>query len=126
MAMLAEHLAARGRPSPDELVFTAPAGGPLRPANFRLRVWGPAVQAAGLDGLTFHGLRHAAASFMVGSGEHPRVIQHRLGHATARLSLELYAHVSEDADRTAAAHLEDLFTQPGPGVGTDAAQVPRA
>jgi integrase len=112
MAMLAEHLADRGRPGPDELIFTAPAGGPLRIANFRLRVWAPAVQAAGLDDLTFHGLRHVAASFMVGSGEHPRVIQHRLGHSTARLSLELYAHVSETADRDAAAHLNDLFTGP--------------
>ena len=109
MAMLAEHLAATGRPGPDDLVFTAPAGGPLRVANFRLRVWAPAVEAAGLGDLTFHGLRHAAASFMVGAGEHPRVIQHRLGHSTARLSLELYAHVSEAADRDAAAHLEYLF-----------------
>jgi integrase len=109
MAMLAEHLAATGRPGPDDLVFTAPAGGPLRVANFRLRVWAPAVEAAGLGDLTFHGLRHAAASFMVGAGEHPRVIQHRLGHSTARLSLELYAHVTEEADRTAAAHLESLF-----------------
>ncbi|HET9773138.1 MAG TPA: tyrosine-type recombinase/integrase [Acidimicrobiia bacterium] len=110
MAMLAEHLAASGRPGPDDLVFTAPAGGPLRVANFRLRVWAPAVEVAGLGDLTFHGLRHAAASFMVGAGEHPRVIQHRLGHSTARLSLELYAHVSEAADRDAAAHLDTLFT----------------
>lgn len=108
MAMLAEHLASRGRPAPDDLMFTAPAGGPLRAANFRLRVWAPAIEAAGLGDLTFHGLRHVAASFT--GGEHPRVIQHRLGHSTARLSLELYAHVSEAADREAASHLESLFT----------------
>jgi integrase len=117
MAMLAEHLAGQGRPEPDDLVFTAPAGGPLRAANFRLRVWAPAVQAADLGDLTFHGLRHAAASFMVGGGEHPRVIQHRLGHSTARLSLELYAHVSEAADRDAATHLHDLFTADSEGIG---------
>lgn len=41
------------------------------------------------------------------------MIQHRLGHSTARLSLELYAHVSEAADRAAAAHLDALFpTEP--------------
>ena len=50
---------------------------------------------------------------MVGSGEHPRVIQHRLGHSTARLSLELYADVSEAADREAATHLDTLFTGAG-------------
>ena len=90
-------------------MFTSPAGGPLRGTNFRTRVWEPAVRQAGLESLTFHGLRHAAASFMVDGGEHPRVIQHRLGHSTARLSLELYAHVSQEADRAAAAHLQDLF-----------------
>jgi integrase len=72
---------------------------------------GPAVAAAGLGGLTFHGLRHVAASLMVSTGEHPRVVQHRLGHSTSRLSMELYAHVSEDADRTAAAHLGALFSR---------------
>jgi len=69
------------------------------------------VQKAGLDpDLTFHGLRHVAASLMVELGEHPRVIQARLGHATARLSMELYAHVPEAADRDVATHLEDQWT----------------
>jgi integrase len=89
MDALAEHLAQRGRPDPSELVFVAPGGGPMRASNFRTRVWAPAVAAAGLDGLTFHGLRHVAASLMVSTGEHPRVVQHRLGHSTSRLSMEL-------------------------------------
>lgn len=42
-------------------------------------------------------------------GEHPRVIQHRLGHATARLSMELYAHVPEATDRDVASHLDSRF-----------------
>ena len=83
----------------------------MRASNFRNRVWGPATTAAELDGLTFHGRRHVAASFMVAMGEHPRVVQHRLGHSTSRLSMELYAHVSEDADRNAAAHLGALFSR---------------
>ncbi len=43
---------------------------------------------------------------MVEQGKHPRVIQGRLGHATARLSMELYAHVPEAADRDVASHLD--------------------
>ena len=119
--VLADHLSTRGRPGPDGLVFVSPGGGPLRATNFRTRVWAPAVATAGLSGLTFHGLRHTATSFMVEGGEHPRVIQHRLGHATARLSLELYAHVSEAADRAAAAHLESLFSDRR---GTEGARAP--
>ena len=58
--LLAEDLAARGRAGPDEFVFAAPNGGPLRRSVFRTRVWEPAVKAAGFEGLTFHHLRHSA------------------------------------------------------------------
>ena len=104
---LAQHLAAnRPGTNPGDLVFTNPEGGPLR-RYFAERVFIPAVERAGLDpALTFHGLRHVAASLMVEQGEHPRVIQGRLGHATARLSMELYAHVPEAADRDVATHLD--------------------
>lgn len=117
MDMLGDHLVARGRPGPDAYVFVAPAGGPLRAANFRSRVWAPAVAAAELDDLTFHGLRHSAASLLVSLGEHPRVIQHHLGHSTARLSMELYAHVADDAGRALADRLGHLFSaRSGTGV----------
>ncbi|CAN5229858.1 site-specific integrase [soil metagenome] len=107
---LAEHLRLyRPGVGPDDLVFTGPAGGTLR-RSFAARVFNPGVAHAGLpDELTFHGLRHVATSFMVEDGEHPRVIQHRLGHATARLSMELYAHVPEATDRDVATHLDARF-----------------
>lgn len=107
---LSAHLARSGRPESDALVFTGPRGAPLR-RSFAARTFAPAVARAGLDPqLTFHGLRHCATTFMVEAGEHPRVIQHRLGHATARLSMELYAHVPEPADRDVAARLQDRFS----------------
>jgi len=115
---LAEHLRLyRPGAGPDDLVFTGPNGGTLR-RSFAARVFNPAVVRAGLpEALTFHGLRHVATSFMVGEGEHPRVIQHRLGHATARLSMELYAHVPESTDRDIAKHLEARFSsESGTGV----------
>lgn len=107
---VAEHLATqRGHPDPDHLVFTGPKGGRLR-RSFAARTFNPAVRRAGLaSGLTFHGLRHVAASLMVEAGVHPRVIQQRLGHATARLSMELYAHVPDAADRQVAADLDAAF-----------------
>jgi hypothetical protein len=60
---------------------------------------------------TFPGPRHVAASLMVEPGEHPRVIQARLGQATARLSLEFYAHVPEAADRDVAVHLDASWNE---------------
>lgn len=38
---------------------------------------------------------------MVATGEHPKVMQSRLGHATPNLTPGLYAHVSDDVDRAA-------------------------
>jgi len=40
---------------------------------------------------------------------HPRVMQGRAGHLTSRLTMELYAHVSDDADRDAAMARENRF-----------------
>jgi len=107
---LAEHLAQhRSGAGSTDLVFVGRQGAPLR-RSFAARHFAPAVERAGLNqALTFHGLRHVATSLMVGAGEHPRVIQARLGHATARLSMELYAHVPDAADRRAAEHLDDQF-----------------
>lgn len=108
---LAQHLSLyRSGAGRDDLVFTGAKGGTLR-RSFAARVFNPAVTRAGLpEELTFHGLRHVAASFLVDAGEHPRVIQHRLGHATARLSMELYAHVPEATDRDVASHLDARFS----------------
>jgi integrase len=104
MRELAEHLRRRALPAADEdaWVFAAPDGGPLRYSHFRNRVFAPAVERAGLEGVTFHGLRHSAATAWVAAGIDVRTAQHRLGHATPRLVLELYAHATTEADRRAA------------------------
>lgn len=93
----------------EELLFADAFGGPLRRSNFRGRVFAPAVRRLGLDGLTFHGLRHSAATQWVASGVDARTVQHRLGHADPRLVLRLYAHASTPADRRAAEVSADVF-----------------
>lgn len=75
----------------DVLVFRSPNGGPLRFGNFRQRVWYPAVKAAGLEGLTPHGLRHAAASLYISAGTPPKVVQCILGHASVTMTMDLTA-----------------------------------
>ncbi len=104
IAELAEHLRRQELTArdADAWVFTAPEGGPLRYSLFRCRVFAPAVQRAALDGVTFNGLRHSAATVWVAAGVDLRTAQHRLGHATPRLVLELYVHATTAADRAAA------------------------
>jgi len=92
-------------------VFLGPRGGILR-RSFEARIFRPAVEAAGLPpALTFHGLSHVATTLMIANNEHPKVIQHRLGHADPAMSLGVYGHVPHDLDQATANRLEDLFRQ---------------
>jgi integrase len=94
--------------APDDLVFTAPAGGPLRIGNVRSRVWNPAVRETGLHGLTPHGLRHTAASLYISAGTPPKVVQRILGHASIAITLDLYGHLYPDEMDTWATHLDGV------------------
>jgi integrase len=90
---LVEHLAGRG---PDELVFRSARGGVLRNLNFRRDVFDDAATAAGLPGLTPHELRHTAASLAVSSGANVKAVQRMLGHASAAMTLDVYADLFDD------------------------------
>lgn len=112
---IAQHLS-RHRPEaaghPESLIFVGPRGGVLR-RRFAERIFAPAVKRAGLDpSLTFHGLRHSAITTLVRLGVHPRVMQGRAGHATAKLTMELYARVPDEADRQTAEALDRLYRPP--------------
>ena len=91
---------------PDEYVFVAPSGGPLRYANFRSRVFGPACKRLGFTNTTFHDLRRFNATVMVGAGVDLKTAQVRLGHADPRLTLALYAQATTAGDLTAVGALD--------------------
>lgn len=87
---------------PEDLVFTAPGGGVLRNTNFRPRFFDRAARAAGLDGLTPHALRHTAASLAVAAGANVKSVQQILGHASAAMTLDVYAGLfGDDLDAVA-------------------------
>lgn len=120
---LKAHLERTGRTSPDELVLQAAGGGPVRATNFRLRIYDPAVRRAGLDGLTFHRLRHTAGHMLRELGVPLEVIQQRLGHASIRTTADIYGTLPERIDRAVADRLQELFR---PGCGADVVQPPGA
>lgn len=109
-----DQFVARG---PDALVFTAPAGGPLRVATFRRRVWVPATNVAGLDGLDIHELRHSAVALWISAGADPLRIQRWAGHSSSRVTLDVYGHLFETDDVPVLASLDaaiDLAALGGP------------
>lgn len=52
--------------------------------------------------LKFHGLRHTYASILIEQGENPKTVQHNLGHADVSLTLQIYSHSYESAQKKAA------------------------
>lgn len=101
---LAQHLAQHADES--GLVFSAPSGGPIRRTNFRRRFWLPAVRASVGAPCTFHDLRHTHAALLIAQGEHPKVIQERLGHASIKTTLDTYGHLFDGLDGAAAERLD--------------------
>ncbi len=97
---LAAHLAAYP-PGSDGLLFTNAHGRPINRASFA-QAWLPAARRARLpEGESFHSLRHFYASLLIRHGESVKVIQARLGHASAAESLDTYSHLWPDSeDRT--------------------------
>jgi site-specific recombinase XerD len=53
----------------------------LEASTFRQRALQPAFKAAGVPGITIHGLRHAHAAWLLAGGADLQVVKERLGHA---------------------------------------------
>jgi integrase len=99
--------------SRDDLVFTSPEGEVLRNNNFRRRVFDRAAKEAGLDGITPHELRHTAASLAVAEGANVKAVQRMLGHASAAMTLDVYADLFEDDLDEVADRLDQAVTGGG-------------
>ena len=91
-----------------DLVFANDTGGPLHPNSLALR-FRRLIVRAGVPRIRFHDLRHTSASLMLANGEHPKVVQERLGHADIRMTMDLYSHVAADMQRHAADRLDAVL-----------------
>ena len=89
---LGEHLATFAR-TPEDLVFTAPEGGPVSLNVWRRRFWVPATKAAGLGHLRPHDLRHTAVALWIAAGAHPKEVAVRAGHTSVSFTLDRYGHL---------------------------------
>jgi integrase len=112
VSALAEHL--REYPAQGEQhIFTTEAGEIIGRTRFNRDVWAPARKAADVTGGT-HGLRHFYASALIRAGLSVRVVSERLGHSSAAMTLNVYAHLwPDDEDRSRAA-IDDVFRREVP------------
>lgn len=77
----------------DDLFFPAPMGGPWLQANFRRRIWTPAVKALGLE-LRIHDLRHVCVSYWIEQNTAtPLEIAKWAGHTSTVTVFNRYGHL---------------------------------
>lgn len=75
------------------LIFTNMFGGFVNIRNQKDSYWDKLLIAADLPkGFTFHSLRHTHATLLLKSGVDVRTVSERLGHASAVMTLNVYAH----------------------------------
>jgi integrase len=88
----AEQQEARVWRNPANLVFTSTIGTPLDPEAFGRTV--PRIcKRAGLGHWSIHELRHSCASLLLAMGVPLEVVSETLGHASIRVTMDVYGHL---------------------------------
>lgn len=91
----------------NDLVFPNDGGRPMHPSVITEH-HAALCRAAGLEHIRLHDLRHTASSLLHGLGVPMRVVGNQLGHADLDMTAH-YTHADIDAQRSAAAALEELL-----------------
>ena len=91
-----------------DLVFCRPDGGALHPERFS-RTFEIEAERAGVPRIRLHDLRHTWATLALSAGEHPKVVQERLGHANVSITLDVYSHVTEGLHTDAASRVAGII-----------------
>jgi integrase len=97
------------RKVPDRL-FTQADGSPMFPYTIS-KQWKVFREEKGLPELTFHGLRHTSASYLIACGQDVVSVAKRLGHSNSNTTLSIYAHAFKKRDEEAARHMEGLYAK---------------
>lgn len=93
-----------------EWLFTNRAGGPVRYAGFRHRVWDPAVARAKFDPAPSpHDLRHTCASWMLNGGVPSAVVSRHLGHQSIQITHDIYGDVDQASAQLAADYMDSAL-----------------
>lgn len=92
----------------DAFVFSTLTGETRQPKaitkafGIRIRLSRAALGSDILGHMTLKGLRHTHATLLLTAGEHPKVVQERLGHTTITTTMDVYSHVTPTMQRSAA------------------------
>jgi integrase len=102
----------------DELIWPSATGGYLPPPgpsqSWLAGAVGRCQQAdATFPRITAHALRHTAASLAISAGANVKVVQRMLGHASAAMTLDVYADLFDDDFTEVAQRLDETVGKCG-------------
>ena len=105
---LTRHKLASSFSNDDRPVFASQTGGPLGHRNATRRGFEAAAELAGVEGVSFHSMRHAFASRMIDRGISSTVLAKVMGHESSGITERRYIHLfdrqrTDDAIREAMA-----------------------
>lgn len=110
---LAAHIKRFGL-GPEELLFTGPRGGAVRRSTFS-DAWRAAAGPLGVPvGNGYHQLRHFYASVLIKAGESVKTVQEHLGHTSAQMTLDVYAHLWPEDDDCTRSAVDDVLGSRAP------------
>ena len=93
---------------PGRWSFTNEIGQPLRP-DWVGRRFSTLVAGTDLRPIAMRQLRHSHATALLAAGEHPKVVQERLGHSSISITLDSYSAVLPNMRRDAVERLARTF-----------------
>ena len=95
----------------NDLVFPNRVGRPMDHNNLYHREYKALLKKAGLaeQAFTFHSLRHTFGTALFKRGEHPKIVQSLLGHASIVQTMDTYSHLLEDIGGGAVGGLDEAF-----------------
>ncbi len=94
-----------------DLVFSTTAGTYFDGNNVLHRLK-KIYSGIGIEGKTFHDLRHTYATRLFELGEEPRTVQELLGHSDINITLGTYVHVLENLKKKTASKIDELYKPP--------------
>lgn len=91
------------------LIFADEFGGFADGQNITNRHFKPILVRAKLPKLRLYDLRHTCATLLLAAGEHPKVVQERLGHQAISITMNVYTHLLPGIQERASHRLEELL-----------------